>query len=516
MINISVVSKFWCGLLMIFGLLAIAAVPVHAATGYEVSQVTFSESGATGQYFKVTGDLTIFWTPPTVVAPNLPMNYYLKFNASPTQLTDLELNDTVYDFKVAGSLDHTVPAIPKATFDAYDYPQIHYLHIKTQYPTTGGFAFSDDYVVGPVLIDNVAPGGTMTLNPASGGSRQVNITLSPLEPIRYYWLSESSTYSPNDADGRDVSLFSLSAVWDLQSTALPPVQVPIYAWFQDLAGNRSTTYATTANYNYTTTVAIVYISSSVEVGGTLGFTVDGTTRYDWTITPSAGAASIASGNTTTTKLNAASITVNGLKAGTFTVSATPFGGGTSLTSGTITVVQSTKTVNISLSVGWNLISIPVQLTDTAIATVLSGITGKYSSVWGEFNPATTGWSSYIPTRAAALNTLKTLVPGKGYWINVTQAGTLSVTGAAADKSVNLQTGWNLIGCALTTDTAIATVLSGIAGKYSSVWGEFNPATTGWSSYIPTRAAALNTLKLMGAGKGYWINWIDAAQGTLSY
>jgi hypothetical protein len=87
-------------------------------------------------------------------------------------------------------------------------------------------------------------------------------------------------------------------------------------------------------------VAIVYNSSSIEVGSSLGFTVDGTTPYDWTITPSAdGVASIASGDTATTKASAASITVNGLKAGTFTVSATPSAGGTQLTTGTITVVQ---------------------------------------------------------------------------------------------------------------------------------------------------------------------------------
>jgi hypothetical protein len=334
------ISKFRCGLLLVFGLLAIVAAPVHAAAPdptYNVTQVTLSESGASNQYYRVTADLNVSWTPPVVAVP--PMNYYLKFNTSSTKLLDSELSDTVYDFKVAFPLNHTVPAIPKATFDAYDYPQVHYLHIKTQFPTgdAAGFAFSEDVVI-ELLIDNVAPGGTMTLNPTSGSSRNVNVTVSPLEPIRYYWLSESSTYSPIDADKVDGQF--PTAVWNLQSTATPPAQVPIYAWFQDMAGNRSATYAASANYSLTATVAIVYNSSSVDVGGTLGFTVDGTTPYDWTITSAAGVASIVSGTTATTKLNVPSITVNGLKAGTFTVSALPAGSQTGqLTSGTITVVQ---------------------------------------------------------------------------------------------------------------------------------------------------------------------------------
>jgi hypothetical protein len=336
-------TKVRLGLLLILGVLAGVSAQAQAADpAYNVSGVTFSESGPTGEYYRITADLTVYWKPPN--AADRVMNYYLRFNTSPNPLSDAEFSDATGDIEVNGKLDHTVPAIPKATFAAYDSPQVHYLHIKTQFHTTAvpqGFDFSEDVVIGPLLIDNVAPGGTMKLDPSAGSSRKVNVILSPLEPIRYYWLNESPTYSPLDAAKMDGSF--LTPVWDLQTSATPPAQVPIYAWFQDMAGNRSATYAATATYNYLPTVAIIYNASSLNVGSTLGFTVDNNTPYDWTLNLSeAGVASIASGTTAITKTNAPSITVNGLKAGTFTVSAVPTGSTGTLTTGTITVVQTVR------------------------------------------------------------------------------------------------------------------------------------------------------------------------------
>ena len=54
--------------------------------------------------------------------------------------------------------------------------------------------------------------------------------------------------------------------------------------------------------------------------------------------------------------------------------------------------------NISLSEGWNLISIPVTPEDTSISSVLYGISGNYSIVWAyDAGDAADPWKKYDPS-----------------------------------------------------------------------------------------------------------------------
>jgi hypothetical protein len=331
--------------------------------------------------------------------------------------------------------------------------------------------------------------------------------------VQYYWLSDSDTFP--GGTGKDYSPDTSDTVNLKDKTSYG--NVTINAWFQDMAGNRSTAASASAVYNYTASVSIQHAPvSSINVGATIGFTVDSATLYKWTITPSvSGVAEFQEGGTTLN--DASSVTVVGIAPGTFTVSAVPTASpsDTPLATGTITVMQTTKTFDIALAAGWNLISIPYQPADTTITSVLSGIAGKYSVVWAEFNPATSGWKNYNPLKDISLNSLKTMEPNKGYWINATEPCTLSVAGEdVSTKGATLLLGWNLIGFAGDADTTITSVLSGIANKYSVVWAEFNPATSGWKNYNPLKDISLNSLKTMGPGKGYWINVTEA--GSLSY
>ena len=70
---------------------------------------------------------------------------------------------------------------------------------------------------------------------------------------------------------------------------------------------------------------------------------------------------------------------------------------------------------ISLTPGWNLISLPIQPSDKSIANVLSGIPDKYSIVWSYVNGA---WKKYQPGKPSDLTTFE---PGYGYWIKTTEA-----------------------------------------------------------------------------------------------
>jgi hypothetical protein len=74
---------------------------------------------------------------------------------------------------------------------------------------------------------------------------------------------------------------------------------------------------------------------------------------------------------------------------------------------------------------------------------------------------------------------------QGYWCKVTQAAVVTVTGVAGPHTVNLTTGWNLIGNSM--NTAATLTLPGVPAFV------YNPATQGYSS----------TTSLL-PGQGAWV------------
>ncbi len=324
-----IANKYGLLLLLILSMLAGSPDSLRAATGYEVANVVLEPAVTAGQYIQVpTNGLAVTWDTPTDAASV--MYYYLKFNTSSTPLTNQEFNDTASDFAVAGINQSIISTtVPQTFFASYDSGQVHYLHVKTQYVPG---SYSDDVVVGPLFIDNAAPTGTISLNPTSGSSTQFDVTVSPSEPVNY-WLSGTASF-PGGA-GQDSRLFS-TATWNL-SPDTPYGNVTIYAWFQDIAGNPATFSAPTATavYNFFAPIAITPNTVSIDVGNNQVFTVDGLATYDWAITEASGTGiATFSGSST----GVASVTVVGAVAGTFKLTATPTGG-SALTSGTITVVQ---------------------------------------------------------------------------------------------------------------------------------------------------------------------------------
>jgi len=165
-----------------------------------------------------------------------------------------------------------------------------------------------------------------------------------------------------------------------------------------------------------------------------------------------------------------------------------------------------STGNISLSTGWNLISIPYTPSDTAIGTVLSGISGYYTIVWGYPSQA---WKFYDPSDPDG-STLTTMTPGKGYWIKMTSARTLTVSGTTPSTSVSLASGWNLVGYNTTSSGVASTVLAGISGSTTIVWGYPSQA---WKFYDPTDVDG-STLTSFTSGGGYWIKTTGATTWTL--
>jgi len=158
-------------------------------------------------------------------------------------------------------------------------------------------------------------------------------------------------------------------------------------------------------------------------------------------------------------------------------------------------VPAVTSVDIALKSGWNLISLPLIPNNSAIATVLAGVLGNVSIVYG-YDPGT-GWKSYIP--GGPTPSLTTMVDGKGYWINMTAAATLTVHGVvnplppATPPAYSVAAGWNLIGFKSTTAMTAGDYLAAIAGQWTRIWG-----------YTNGQYGAVTSSGMLQPGGGYWI------------
>lgn len=152
-------------------------------------------------------------------------------------------------------------------------------------------------------------------------------------------------------------------------------------------------------------------------------------------------------------------------------------------------------VPLSLSPGWNLVSLLLQPAKQSIASVLSGITDYVEVVWAYPNQT---WQLYDPNDAAG-STLTTMQAGTGYWIKMASEKTLTVSGSAPPSSLQLSSGWNLVGYNGTSCKAASTALQGLTGLQVS-WGYPSQA---WQFYDPNNSSGF--LSNLCPSAGYWIN-----------
>lgn len=126
-------------------------------------------------------------------------------------------------------------------------------------------------------------------------------------------------------------------------------------------------------------------------------------------------------------------------------------------------------IQISLNTSWNLISIPLEPLNPYIQKVFSQIWSDVRSIW-EYDPIN-GWKyCYFLDPENIVGELKKIEPGKGYWIDMIRPATLEVEGFEADDfNYVLKKGWNLVGCKTIFPNKLYNALSGINGKYGSIW-----------------------------------------------
>ena len=151
-------------------------------------------------------------------------------------------------------------------------------------------------------------------------------------------------------------------------------------------------------------------------------------------------ASSSDSSVATPSISGSILTVTGVSGGsaTITVEANDGNGGTEQTTFTVTVTGTSPgaTVTYPLVAGWNLISLAVSVPDSTVNAVFPGAIVAY-----EFDPV------------SAYQQASDLEIGKGYWLNMTDAGSIDVTGQPVSLWTKaLPAGWNLIGSVATEGT----------------------------------------------------------------
>ena len=328
----------WAAFLTLSVFLALAPA-AHADYEIDTSKVV-ANVPTDGTVVKWTSDVTIQWEKPDMTTGSDVLNGFVyKWNTSAAALDDNDLNAGNADGTVAADIEPPALTKPAADFATDDSNLIRYLHIKTWYLDSAASqpAYSTDVVIGPINIDNVAPAGTIRITDDSGNDIEatsdahLNLTLAAaVDPVKVY-ISETSTRPATGVT------YASETTYDLTDTS--EGEKTIYVWFEDGAGNISPA-ATTDTVTFHSTVSISPYEKTIDLSqGTQVFIVDGTSDpYDWQIIDQAPSG-VTVAQFTGTSNNTNSVSVQVVNEGTFKMQAAPTAGGTTLTSGTITVIK---------------------------------------------------------------------------------------------------------------------------------------------------------------------------------
>jgi len=154
---------------------------------------------------------------------------------------------------------------------------------------------------------------------------------------------------------------------------------------------------------------------------------------------------------------------------------------------------------LRLAPGWNLVALEVQPSPADVSTVLAPIAGKYDAVYA-YDPAGQGYVA--PTTFAAR---------RGYLIRATDAAELVVSGTLATGPIDLEAGWNLVGCP--AENALGPSAAYGAASPQAVWG-YDTAGGAWRAWYPAPVPGVPPLALVEPGRAYWV--LVAAPASLPY
>lgn len=168
-------------------------------------------------------------------------------------------------------------------------------------------------------------------------------------------------------------------------------------------------------------------------------------------------------------------------------------------------------MTISLSAGSNLISLPLEPLNPSISALTEKLSPCLLQVLAYTKDAEGDdtWLYYDPLQLD-LSTLSTMETGKGYWVEMTCPGEMTVVGNRATQPIALTPGLNLVGYNSLTPLPILGAFSSIPNQYSMIWAYRNDD---WLFYDPNDETG-STLQVLTPGSGYWIEAIEETTWVL--
>ncbi|HJW29989.1 MAG TPA: T9SS type A sorting domain-containing protein, partial [Saprospiraceae bacterium] len=147
---------------------------------------------------------------------------------------------------------------------------------------------------------------------------------------------------------------------------------------------------------------------------------------------------------------------------------------------TIKYVQVGTTLSVSTNVNWNMVSVPLTVSDYTKTTLYPTAISNAFAYEGAYVVHTT------------------LTNGIGYWMKFSSAQTVQMSGGfKAEDAFDVVEGWNLIG-SISSTVAVSTITSIPPGLVTSEFFGYN--------------GTYQTVESIEPGKGYWVN--VSAGGTL--
>jgi hypothetical protein len=164
-------------------------------------------------------------------------------------------------------------------------------------------------------------------------------------------------------------------------------------------------------------------------------------------------------------------------------------------------------VMLTLSPGWNMISLPFVQADTTVSKVFEPIAGSYWVVW-YYNASDTvdHWKRYMPT--SIFNDLTDVDHTMSLWVYMNVSDTLIIMGdVPLSTTIQLYAGWNFVSFPRLTAQYTGDAIASIITYVITVWHyEPPPAYPNWASFNPDYPSPfISPLQTMEPALGYWIN-----------
>lgn len=147
--------------------------------------------------------------------------------------------------------------------------------------------------------------------------------------------------------------------------------------------------------------------------------------------------------------------------------------------------------------GWNMVSVPVVQSETALGTVLQTLGSNYVAVQGYHAGKSRPWLHWHRDKPNYFNDVIDMDHLHGYYVDMEVGDYLVTAGRVATiTDINLKSGWNLVGNPCLSTKTRNTALSSIAGKYNMV-ERFDTVTD--------KEVRLDSGDNMEPGLGFWIH-----------